>query len=253
MTALAKTETPAALGHNNPPDNLALAPDTIADLAAILKETPAVTDADSAKAIKLAIDRGRKVGQDLEDERKAKVKPLNDTVKDINGQYKAVTDPLAKIVDQLKNNLGAYVAAEERRREAEAAAARKAAEEAARLAQEAAERERKAREDASVGDCDADVGATIVQTDEAIRLAELKAREAARADRDTHVKIGGGYGHAASLRTVETLHVVNAAAALASIGCTERIAEALITEARAFRKEWGTLPAGIEARTERKL
>jgi hypothetical protein len=79
------------------------------------------------------------------------------------------------------------------------------------------------------------------------------SRIAQRAERDTKVRIVGGIGRSKSLHDDETLTVTDWQAAVAEIGLTDRIAAAIITEARAFRKSMGELPAGISATFDRSL
>jgi hypothetical protein len=91
------------------------------------------------------------------------------------------------------------------------------------------------------------------EADEAFSTFERQSRFADRAERDTKVKIGGGFGASVGLRNSETLQVDDALKAIVIIGITDRIREAILTEARAYRKANGRLPDGISAQTERKL
>jgi molecular chaperone DnaK len=141
--------------------------------------------------------------------------------------------------------------AEEDRKAREAEEKRRALAEAERLAREAEAKEREAIENARAGDLDADrVGATI-EADAAFSRFETASREAARAERDTKVKVGGGFGRAASLRSVEELVIEDAGAAVSAMAGDQDLDDAIRTAARRFRKEWGELPPGITARTVR--
>lgn len=252
MTALAKTETPAAPGHNNPPSTIDFAAELARDVSAFLADHPAIVDDAGARACKLMLDRAKNHAKDMEAERKALADPHYAAWKAVNEQYKPATDLIDKLAKQLEGIGKAWLRAERDRKEADAEAKRKAAEEAARIAREAAERERIAAENASVGDLEADVGAAIVDTAAAERAAALADREARRAERDTDVKLTGGYGRNIGFRSVEVLTVTDPAAALRAIGLTERITEAMLYEARKFRAEWDQLPAGITSHHEER-
>ncbi len=98
-----------------------------------------------------------------------------------------------------------------------------------------------------------DVTQVVVEADRSLKVLEKAEREAARADRDTHVKIGGGWGNAASLRTKETLVVISYGKAITAIGPNQKIADAILSAARDYRKLHGKLPNGVEAETTRAL
>ena len=67
------------------------------------------------------------------------------------------------------------------------------------------------------------------------------------------MKLGGGFGKAASLRTVETLHLDSYNLAIKAIGPHPKIEEAILAAAREYRKVHGVLPDGVSATQERKL
>ncbi len=56
-----------------------------------------------------------------------------------------------------------------------------------------------------------------------------------------------------TLRSTEVLTVTDWQAAIKEIGLTDRIVEAILTEARAFRTSMGELPSGISATYNRSL
>ena len=241
----------AAIGHNNPPSALDRAAETITDLRSFANDHPAITDYDTAKAANLQISRGKAVLKDLDAERRSKVDPLNAEVKTINGESKTVADPLEKTVAAIEAALKAFLRAEEERRGREAEEARRTAAEAERIAREAEAREREAIESAAAGDLDADrIGATL-EADAAFSRFERATRDAVRADRDTKVRVGGGLGRAASLRTVEELIITDAAAAVAAMAGDADLEDAIRTAARRFRKEWGELPPGVSSQKVR--
>lgn len=241
----------ATIGHNNPPSALALAVEAITDLRIFANDHPAITDHDGAKAANLQISRGKLILKDLDAERRSRVDPLNVEVKAINAEVKTVSDPLEKTVAAIEAPLKAFLRAEEERRLREAEEVRRAAAEAERIAREAEAREREAIENAAAGDLDADrIGATL-EADAAFSRFEHANRAAARADRDTKVRVGGGLGRAASLRTVEELVITDAAAAIAAMSGDVDLEDAIRTAARRFRKEWGELPPGISSQKVR--
>jgi hypothetical protein len=55
------------------------------------------------------------------------------------------------------------------------------------------------------------------------------------------------------MRRTETLVLDDAAAAIAAIGVTDKIKDAILSSARDYRKLHGSLPAGVSAVTERQF
>jgi hypothetical protein len=256
----ADVQIAAGLGHNNGPDIIDFSHETMAALSAWMAEHPAISNEDDAREAKKLLDRAKSCAGDIEAERDKLVRPLNEQISEINVRYKAVhnTDSkkpgiLDKVVGELKARLGVFIRGEEDRRAAEAEAKRIAAEEAERLAREAEAREREAIENAKAGELGVDVTQVVVEADS--RFAEFKKadREAARAERDAHVKIGGGWGRSVSLRTKETLVLENYNKAITAIGPHPKIEEAILSAAREYRKTHDKLPAGVTAVVERQV
>lgn len=250
----------AGIGHNQPPGPIEYARDTMAALSAWMAEHPAIQNEDDAREAKKLLDQAKSCAGDIEAERDKLVRPLNEQIDEINGRYKAVHNKdskkpgiLDKVVSELKDRLGVFIRAEEDRRAAEAETKRKAAEEAERLAREAEAKEREAIENAKAGELGVDVTQVVIEADS--RFAEFKKadREAARAERNADVRIGGGWGRAASLRTKETLILDDPIQAIRAIGVNEGIRDAILTAARAYRKIHNKLPNGVSAVTERQL
>jgi hypothetical protein len=247
------------MGGNNPPGPIEMAESIMRSLSDFMADHPVIQTEDDARAAKPLVDRAKAAMDELEAERDGKVRPLNEQVAQINAEYKAVhnTDPkkpgtFNKVFNELKVRIADYLRREEQKRLAAAAEARRLQEEAERQAREAEERERAALQGASVGEV-VDVAAVTKDADEAFSTFERQSRFADRAERDTKVKIGGGFGASVGLRNSETLQVDDALKAIVIIGITDRIREAILTEARAYRKANGRLPDGISAQTERKL
>jgi hypothetical protein len=249
----------ASIGHNQPsPDDLAA--DAMRDLSAWMGEHPVIQTEDDARTAKLLLDRAKGCAGDIEAERDKKVRPLNDEIAAINAEYKAVhnTDKkkpgrLDRVVNELRSRLTDYLAREEAERIRKAEEARKAADEAERIAREAEQREREAIENAKAGELGVDVTQVVVEADS--RFADFKKadREARRAERDMNVRIGGGFGKATSLRSVETLSLTDPVAALQAVGVTEKITDAILSAARDFRKQNGLLPAGVTSAITRQV
>lgn len=246
--------------HNNPPPPIEFAKIALDEVSAWMAEHPVILTEDDARQAKLLIDRAKAALEAVEAERDSKVRPLNEQVKAINAEYKALHNAdakspgtLDKILNELKSRLGAFLRAEEDRRLAAAAAERARLEEAERLAREAEAREADAIENAAAGEIGVDVAAVTGEADAAFKAFERQSRFAERAERDTKVKIGGGFSNAVSLRTRETLVLDDAKACLKAVGVTPKIEEAMLSAARDYRKLKGELPKGVRAETERAL
>ncbi len=247
---------------NNPPSPIDFAKEVIGDLSGWMSDHPVVESEEDSRDAKLLLDRAKAALEDVERERVAKVKPLNDQVTEINGVYKAAhnIDPkkpgtLDRVVASvLKQRMQAYLLVEEskRRRIAEEKqAAADAAREAALLAEKL---EKEAIANAAVGEIGIDVAAVTQQADEAFVAFGRADREAERASMSAErVRLSGGFGRSVSVRSVEVLEVKDACAALVDMGLTDGVRDAILTSARAYRTATGDLPAGISASFERKL
>jgi hypothetical protein len=225
------------------------------ELNAFLTATPVISSAKDAKAGADWKHRSTIALKQADEERDAKVRPLNEEVRAINAIYKVVTKPLGDLVAELRSRLTVYDHAETAKREAEAAAVRAAAEEAARVAQEATAELTEAIDDAAQG-AEADVGTLAVRLEAAQREAAKLNRQAAVAERDSHVRIPSVMGRAVSGRTYRELIIADVEAAILAIrvmGLTERIADAICLEAKAFKATWGELPEGVTENSERRI
>src|SRR5882672_5962698 len=141
----------ALVGHNNPPGAIELAEPTIEALNQFLKDNPVIANEEEAREAKPHLDRMAATLKAIDDERKAKVGPLNEQVKTINAAYHKwhCTDASRrglwdKLLDTLRSRLTDFPRKEEARRREAADAAQAAAAEAERKAREAEEREREA-------------------------------------------------------------------------------------------------------------
>ena len=242
-----------AIGHNQPPSQIEFTRETCEALGEWLKENPVVETEEQARSGKLLVDRAANCLKDLEAERNGQVRPLNEEVKRINDHYRTPRNNLEAICNQIKERLLDFIKAEEARRQAILEEKRRQAEEAERRAREAEERERETKEDAKVGVLDSDVAGATIEADAAFAAFTRSERELARAERDTHVKIGGGFNRALSARQKETLIVDDPAAALVEMGFNSDIIEAICKAARAYRKLHGRLPNGIKSDIDRSI
>jgi hypothetical protein len=248
------------IGANLPPSAIELAKPILEELGRFLNDYPVVTNEDEARKAKAINDRVLLALKGVEDERDGKVRPLNEQVAAINAEYHKLHNTNENkpglwntLVRELRIRLTNFARAEEQKRLAAAEAARKAVEEAERKAREAEAAEQAAAAEAAQGICDTNFAGATEQANAAFAEFQRASRFAARGERDTKVRIVGGFGKAISLRNEETLTVTDWKAAIQEIGMTDRIAEAIITEARAFRKSMGELPSGISATFDRSL
>jgi len=243
----------AGLGHNLPPSNLESGLESMTALNTWLSENPVVQTEEQAKAGKLLADRVRGSLDEIESERDSNVRPLNTQVTEINAKYKVVTGPLKKIRDALVDRLTDYARALERERLRVAELARQEAAKAEALAREAERLEREAIEAAKCGELGVSVMDTTLVADAAFSSFERATRAAARAEKDTKIKVTGGYGRALGLKDKESLILEDPILTLSFMQITPAITEAILTAARAYRKIHGELPPGITATYERKL
>ena len=222
-------------------------------LSAFLKEAPVIDNTDDAKRAANLIEQARRTLGEMEDERKTLVAPFNEQVEAINEPYRLPRESIKKIMDEIKSRLKQFADAEETKRLEAAAKARQAAFEAEQKARDAEALETNAKAEAAEGVLDVNVAAAIVNADKSFAAFQKTSRAADRAERDVSLRLSGGFGRAVSMRKTETLVIKNPSAAFAEIGLTASMAEALLTNARAFRKLNGRLPEGIEAVTDRKF
>lgn len=235
---------------NNPPDMAVTAGDVSRDISGWMAENPVIETEEQSKAAKLLLDRGKLCIADLEDERKAKNQPFEAKIAENNDHYRSPREILRRVTDEISERLRAFLRTEERRRTEAAAEARRIAEEAQRKAREAVAAHEAAVGSARVGELGVDIEAHVVETNDAIRNAQVATRAAARAEKETNVKVSGGLTRALGLRTKEELVLVNASAALSVLGITDGIKSEILKAARAYRKLSGHLPEGVVSHTE---
>lgn len=243
----------APVGHNQPPGPIESAKEAFAELATFLKENPVIQSPADAKQGGGFVERTRVALAEMEAARTGEVAPLNKQLTTINSAYRAVREPLESALRQLRARLTTYANAVEAARIAEANRLRAEAEakEAEARAAEAAEQDAIACAD--VGEC-SDVGGAIAQADAAFKDFARADRTAAVAERNVPVRIGSVMGNRSlSMRTVEVLVIEDAAKAIAAMGLTDKIRDAILSSARDFRKAHNELPPGIAATFERQM
>lgn len=246
-------EARLAIGGNNPPGPIEDARTEYKTLAQFLANNPVIADEDAARAAKLQRDRTKATLKSLNDAKEAECGPLNKIWKDALEKFRAPRESLEKLVEQLDNRLGDYAKAEKAKALAIAEEAARVAAEKERLAREAEAAERAAIENAKAGEF-TDVGTATEKADEAFAEFEASSRFAKRAEKETKVRIGGGFGKAIGLRTVKSLVLDDAAKAIAAIGPNEKITEAILSAAREWRKAHdGALPDGVREISEEKI
>ena len=259
----------ATIGHNNPPaDPTAIdrAKPIAEELGTFLSENPVLSTEDEVRAAKALLDRFVIALRSMEDERDAKVRPLREQVNMINGEYFRFHNPdkkrpalWDKLVNLLWAKMNAYALELERRRQEAAALAREAAAEQARLAREMEQREIEAATDAASGVCDVDIARATEEADQAfVRFRQLDWKADRAEASASKIRITGGALNAVSLKDHETLHVTDWKAAIEEMSDDsgnppKDVADAILKCARAYRKVFEELPAGISVSYERSL
>ena len=224
-----------------------------ADISAWMSETPVISNEDQAREAKLFVDRGKLAIADCEDERAGKVKPLNEQVKKINDYYRGPRELLERVVDELTSRVTTFLLGEEKKRIAAAEEAARIAQQAEQAARDAENKEREAFAEADAGTLGLDIAAVTAEADKTFADYLKKERQAALAERETKVKIGGGFRRALSLRDKETPVVTDPIAAYKEIGLTnDIILEAIIKASKAYKKVFGKYPTGVGVYTERE-
>ncbi len=241
------------IGDNKSPDMTVTVTETMNDLSSWMSDHPVISTEEEARESKVFVDRGKLAIKDLEDERESRVKPLNVQVQQINDHYRTPRNLLQKVLDELQNRLSSFLRQEEQKRIAAAQEAARKAEEAERLAREAERIEQEAIEAAKVGELDIDIAGVTGAADRAYKEYEKASHQAAIAERDTRVRIGGGFARALGLKNKDGLTILDVHAAIDAVGLTETIIEAVLKSARAYKRLYQKYPPGIQVTTQRKV
>lgn len=239
--------------HNNPPEVIELASGVVSEISIWMADNPVVETEEAARAMKMHVDRAKLLIKDLEDERRSKTDPLNARVAILMDKYRGPRRLLGDLLDEMLARIQTFVKAEEARRVMEAARLAEKARLAELAAKEAERIEKEKLEDAAAGEVGIDVAEVISKADQAFDEYAKMEREAIRAERDIHVKIGGGFARAIGLKEKETLTIDQPMVAIMMMGITPDIRDAILKSARAWRKVHGKLPDGIGSTVEKKL
>jgi hypothetical protein len=249
----------AAVGDNLPKaaQSIEAARETYASIAAFLKSAVVIQDEETAKQAKLFLDRGLGAVADLEKDLDAEATPLRKIWMDCRAKFTPAIESFTKPLIELRQRMTVYALAEEAKRKAVLDAARLEAEKLRLAAMEAERMERETKDNASVGDLEADVGAAIQEADEKFAAFKAADNAAARAYRDAEdTTIRGGFARGVGLKTKKSLVVADHAAAmlaLAALPLTDGIRDEIIKAARAYQKLNKALPPGVTEETERKI
>lgn len=238
-------EDAAPMGHNNPPPydpekhaTLRQRVNTFAEAAGAWRDIKKIEVEEDAARLRDFIAGAQKIAKDVEKARTDDKAPHRERAEAVDKAYKALVDVIDRTVTSVKPLLAAYLAeqerkaAEERARKAAEAAAAKA--EADRLAAEAA-----ARNDV-VGE---------VEAAEAAKTAARLEKAAAKP-----VKVGvasfSGAAKSAGLRTVRTVEITNINQVFMHYRAHQDVADVLARLAAADVRAAGvdTPAADIEAR-----
>lgn len=252
----------AGIGHNQPPEPTVIERgiEAIQALSVFLDSTPVITEGEHLVKAKRLVEHARGAAAEIETERDGLVRPLNEKVSAINAEYKAIHNAdskkpgtLDKVLNELKVRLTTYAVEEEAKRARAAEAAKVEAERAEAAAREAERLEQEAKMEAAIGVIDTGVAAKIEEADHAFSEYEKASRFAARAERDVTFRIGDGRGKSLGMRTEKTLILESYSKAIKAIGKNEKIETAILSAARDYRKEHGSLPDGVTETSERKF
>jgi hypothetical protein len=241
------------IGHNNPPEVLELADGVISDISICMGAMPVVQDEATARIMKVQIDRAKHAIKDLEAELAGKVRPFLAAEEMIREDYRPKRRMLGDLLDEMLARLQIFVSKEQDRREQEAAKLAALAQEARLRALEAERIEMEKLDDASKGEIGVNVAEVIQQADQAFETYEKAERQATVAQKETHVKIGGGFGRAIGMRKVETLKITDWRVAIAGMGLTNGMREEILKMARAYRRVHGKLPEGVISEVDEHL
>lgn len=266
MVHLTTASAAAPIGHpaadrivtrsdNAPPEGIDHAKDALTELSQWLRDHPVIQQQDEAKAGAALKERTLLALNEARAERETKTRPFRDRLNAIFAAYELVKDKgtLERAYGELRKRLTAYADAVEAARIAEAERLRLEAEAKEKAAREAEAAEQEAIANAEVGEI-TDVGAAIAEADQAFADYRRADKSAAIAARNVPLRFGSVIGgKSVTMRTVEVLEIEDLARAVAVLGATEKIADAVLSSARDFRKEFGELPAGIKASFKRQM
>ena len=246
----------ATPGDNLPKSaqSIEAARETYKSIKAFLDSAIVIQDEETAQKAKLFLDRGNAAVADIEADLEREATPLRKIWMDCRAKFTPAIESFAKPIAELKARLRVFALAEEKRKLAILEEARRVAEVARLAALEAERIEREAKENASVGDCEAAVGTAIAKADAAFSEFKTADNTAARAYREaTDTVIRGGFSRGIGLKDKKTLVVTDHMKAIGVLGMTDDIRDAILKGARAYKKLNQKLPDGVSEETNRTI
>jgi hypothetical protein len=252
----AEIETPPPMGHNKPPAEAKIALAGVVNGAnEWLKNHPAVTTQAEAAAGATYVSQVKEALRMAEAERDGRVRPLNDEVKEINGEYAGPKADAKTVVEAANARLTAFARAEEAKRLAEVRRLEAEAEARRQAVIEAERKEAEARENAEMGEVGVDTLAATREADQAFKDYQRTERQTRVAAKDSRLRVDTGGARAASMREIETLTMGSLKELWPALNEDERqiVKDAAVTAARACRKRTGELPPGIIRNVERSF
>lgn len=243
----------AVIGGNSPPSPVDFGRAAFRDISAFLAGMPVVETEGQAREIKLQLDRAKAALGDIEAAKEQACKPLYESWKTASAIYTPTVSHLAALVHEVKARLSRWMQTQEALCEAEAIRKQQEAEAAIQLAMATSLAVTEALDNASCGELNVDLTTVIEEADRTDRAAKKALHQAQLAERDATVRVGGGFTRVATLRTKETLTIIDASIALEAIGLTDKISSAILAGARAYRTLHGNLPPGIACDVNREL
>jgi hypothetical protein len=228
--------------------------DLMEQVNAFLREHPVIQSEDEYREGAKLATLANKCLADADAERKTELAPHALEVGKINHRYKERTEPLRELLKVLDQRDTAFAREEEQRRAAEAAEKRRLADEAIAKAQEAEATAIEAISDAESGVVGVDMASVGKEHRGAILEAAQRLREAERAERDLTFRVRTAPGErAVSMRNKEVLTLTDPVACITAMGLTEDVREAILSDARKWRKLKGALPPGVVSTINRSL
>jgi hypothetical protein len=249
------------LHHNNPPQGR---PQAIVDsilvykaAAQFLEDSPVIDSEELAQQATQWRSNLKSALKAMGDAKEAMCKPLWQSWQDGLAIWKKPISTVEKLEKEVSDRLAAYMRAEDAKRQAALAEARRLEREAEEAARKAEAAEKEAIDNAKVGEC-VDVAQVMLEADTKFAAFEDAAAAAAQAARDATVRTRGRFDdRATSLRTKETLIVTDMLAAIRTMmgdmDCNAALNDAVLTAARKFRSKTGALPEGVESKKEKVL
>lgn len=228
--------------------------ETYASIKAFLDSAIVIQDEETSAKAKLMLDRGRGAVADLERDMEAEATPLRKVWEDCRARFTPAIKAFAKPLDELRARMTAFALEQERKRKAALEEARRIAEVARLAALEAERIEGEAKENAAVGDLEAEVGTAIAHADVAFqefKQADKAASVAYREANDTTIR--GGFSRGVGLKDKKTLVLDDWQKAITALGLTDDIRDAILKSARAYKSLHKKLPDGVSETVERKI